>query len=250
MRGLSLVIVAVVMAALLISCKESTPAAPSDVSETGPVGDGGQTGPGRFSTGSGRMKADRQSHSATLLKDGRVLTAGGRGEGHGNYVYYYSVAEVYDPGSKTWTPTGSMSEARKDMASALLPDGRVLVAGGVGDHKEGLKSAEVWDPETGTWSLSSKMSVGRERPEAVVLQDGRVMVIGGKDPLFRSLDSSDVYDPIAGTWTETSAMAIPRYLHRATRLADGRVLVVGGGKRDGPYLDSGEVYDPATDTWS
>ena len=40
-------------------------------------------------------------------------------------------AEIYDPASDTWSPAGRLSEARSEHTATLLPDGRVVVAGGI-----------------------------------------------------------------------------------------------------------------------
>src|SRR5215470_6400542 len=90
--------------------------------------------------------------SATLLKDGRVLVAGGEDfiDGGG------TTAELYNPTTGTWSATGSMSVARFGHTATLLTDGRVLVAGG---DNSGT-SAELYNPTTGTWSATGSTSVG------------------------------------------------------------------------------------------
>jgi hypothetical protein len=74
------------------------------------------------------MTDARYLHTATLLPDGRVLVAGGA------FTDGRASAELYDPVTGTWTPTGSMTTGRLAFAATLLPDGRVLVAGGGGDE--------------------------------------------------------------------------------------------------------------------
>ena len=84
----------------------------------------------------GSMATARAFHTATLLPDGEVLVAGGGEPGPAS-------AELYDPGTGTWTATASMSTGRAYHTATLLPDGRVLVAGGMG---AGRGSAELYDP--------------------------------------------------------------------------------------------------------
>ena len=48
--------------------------------------------------------------------------------------------------------TGSLATARAIHTATLLPNGKVLVAGGVSDQLVSLSSAELYDPATGTWS--------------------------------------------------------------------------------------------------
>ena len=78
---------------------------------------------------------DDPSHTygatATLLQDGRVLVAGGEVESDGDAS---SAADLYNPTTGQWTPTGSMRTARRGHIATLLADGRVLVAGGWNYH--------------------------------------------------------------------------------------------------------------------
>lgn len=78
---------------------------------------------GRF-TKTGSMSVARDWATAILLRDGRVLVAGG-----GTEDMDTRAAEIYDPSTGKFTVTGSMSAARSMNPSILLPDGRVLVVG-------------------------------------------------------------------------------------------------------------------------
>jgi hypothetical protein len=90
------------------------------------------------------MTTARAAHTATLLPNGQVLVAGGKGD---NYVSLAS-AELYDPATGVWTPTSSMSTARAYYTATLLPDGQVLVAGGLGDGVS-LPTAELYQAAAG-----------------------------------------------------------------------------------------------------
>ncbi len=191
----------------------------------------------------GSMHVGRSNHTATLLPDGKVLVAGGYGQQGGGSAT--SSAEVYDPGTGTWAPTGDMSIDRAHHTATLLPDGRVLVAGGDGYH--GITTAaELYDPDTRTWVPTGRMSVARTGQTATLLPDGRVLVAGGR--AGSPTGSAEVYDPGTGTWAPTGSMHEGRAYHTATLLPDGRVLVAGGFN-DTP-LASAEVYDPGTGTWA
>jgi hypothetical protein len=89
------------------------------------------------------MTSPRRQHNATLLPDGRVLITGGSsGSGFDNSSYPVRYAELYDPAANTWTRLASNTIYRGYHSTALLlPDGRVLSAGG-----RNRRTAEVFSP--------------------------------------------------------------------------------------------------------
>src|SRR6266851_4282427 len=76
--------------------------------------------------------------------------------------------------SPGWHPTSSMSVARQNATATLLPDGTVLVVGGMNERL--LASAEIYDPATGNWTETASLEVARATHAAQALQDGRVLV--------------------------------------------------------------------------
>lgn len=89
----------------------------------------------------GGMNCSRAYHSATLLKNGNVLVAGGT-----NGSQSYTQAEVYHPTTDTWTVTGSMHDSRAWYTATLLANGKVLVAGGWNNGDSSSASAELYTP--------------------------------------------------------------------------------------------------------
>ena len=196
---------------------------------------------GTFSP-TGSMSIARKAHTATMFTDGRVLIAGGDNDCAASSCALAS-AEIYDPKTDRFSPTGSMKLGRNGPAAALLADGRVLVAGCYGTGATpSLASAEVYDPKTGKFSATGSMATARWGHTATPLEDGRVLVAGGS-----GISSAEIYDPKTGMFSPTGPMATTRDWDTATRLADGSVLVVGGADCSGSPCVSrltADLYNP------
>jgi Kelch motif/Galactose oxidase, central domain len=199
-------------------------------------------------TATGSLNRARREHTATLLPDGKVLVAGGFFDMPGTTTGGNSLAtaEIYDPASGTWTLTGSLATPRRGHSATLLPNGRVLVAGGNDWFHAGiLRSAEMYDPATGTWTETVSMAYPRGGPRATLLLSGKVLVLGNDTDAGPF--TSELYDPANGTWTTTGNLAHRSY-GSATLLPGGRVLVTGGYIA-GAY-SSAELYDPVSGSWT
>jgi hypothetical protein len=192
------------------------------------------------------MADARVGATATLLRDGWVLVAGGFADGMANGVR--ASAELYDPSSGTWARTGDLLQARAGQAATLLMDGTVLVAGGGTSPTEALNSAEIYDPATGKWSAAPTMGKVRADHTATLLLDGRVLVAGG-DAGSGALASAEVFDPTTRKWSATGQLRTARAGANAVRLWTGQVLVAGGTTGTTP-LASAELFDPDTANWS
>jgi WD40 repeat protein len=143
-------------------------------------------------------------------------------------------------GTGVFTATGAMTVARSNHTATLLPNGKVLMAGGSADTR-----AELYDPSTGTFALTGTMHISRNAQTATLLSNGKVLIIGGGSDA-----SVELYDPVAGTFSLIVTASDSWGYHTATALSDGRVLVAGGmGTSSGP-LASAEVYDPGKSTFT
>jgi galactose oxidase-like protein len=200
------------------------------------------------------MTTARANAAAIRLRDGRVLLCGGTATGEVGGVL--SSAELYDPGARTFTTTGSMTVPRAGQTITMLRNGRVLLTGGVQNagFRSQLSSAEIYDPAAGTFSATGSMSVPREGHTATMLRDGRVLIAGGSDNGIHTLDSAEIYDPSSGTFRRTGHLHQPRVAHVAALLGTGKVLIAGGGRggMPGGYIsyDTAEMYDPSTRSFS
>jgi hypothetical protein len=187
-------------------------------------------------TATGSLGTARTTHTATLLPSGKVLVAGGFYSLDGGYsAIYLTSAELYDPGTGTWTSTGSLGTARGSHTATLLSSGKVLVAGGAGNSGF-LASAELYDPATGTWAAMGSLATTRYGHTATLLPSGKVLVAGGAN----GVALAELYDPGTGTWAATGSPMARQYVV-ATLLPSGKVLVEGGGSNSG-ITASAELY--------
>lgn len=139
---------------------------------------------------------------------------------------------------------GSMKARRAAHTATLLPDGRVLIAGGFAGDENSLASAEIFDPQTNEFSSAGEMNVSRSGHSATLLPGGRVLIAGGYNGDY--LDSAEIYDAKTGKFTPTGKMTLPRSGQTAVLLANGKVLLAGGVGTRWTFLAGAELYDPAT----
>ncbi|MGE3175082.1 MAG: Kelch repeat-containing protein [Planctomycetota bacterium] len=221
----------------------------------------------------------RQLHTATALGSGpldnvtEVLICGGA---TGSFIVPTPMAsaELYSPLTRTTSALPALSLPRASHRAARLPDGRVLVTGGVTTGGIVTATCEFFDPQTLTFVPAPAMLAPRAGHALTLLDDGRVLATGGVADwqnagvnfiaaLNTAQNSAEVFDPVAGTWSALPPMASPRLGHSHTVLLDGRVLVVSGisggysgalgglGSGQVPfYTGTCETFDPATDTFT
>jgi N-acetylneuraminic acid mutarotase len=203
---------------------------------------------GNTLSGSSRQTG-RVSDLVTTTHAGQVLIVGGLGSTSNNATAMNATAACFDLASKTFSiTTGMPGTPRQRHSSTLLPNEKILLAGG----KDGftiLSSAEIYDPVSGTFSpTTGTMNRERSRHTATSLASGKVLIAGGQSSSSIN-NTAELFDPIANTFSLIPAtMNFPREAHTATRLADGTVLLAGG--IDGVSVSStAEIYDPVSSSF-
>lgn len=205
-----------------------------------------------------KMHEQHRQHSMNALADGRVLVAGGRTRALSPNGAEFTVAntEIYDPATNGWAGAAPMHQPRYDHQAVLLPDGRVLVAGGSYAETKGtvvtvttLNSAEIYNPQSDTWETIAPMATPRVGYSLTILLDGTVLAVGGAGS---ALTSAERYDPDQQRWLPTSNLSVGVRNHTATCLANGNVVLAGGyNSPEGSASESATVqqYDTASSSF-
>ncbi len=191
-----------------------------------------------------------QGSTATRLNDGRVLIVGGR-DGKGQPAQPVGApplpplpdltsAEIYDPAAGTFTPTGNLNTPRAYHTATLLPDGRVLIAGGQSDPPL-VGAVEIYDPATGTFEVAGCLDIERRRHSATLVQNGKVLIAGGSTGVAEAPTEFELYDPELGRTVLEGSCGCGDLT--ATALLDGKALIVGS---IGPAV----LYDPSGESFT
>jgi len=184
------------------------------------------------------MSTPRAQHTATLLADGRVLIAGGRNGTNGTQDL--ASAELYDPSTDAFTPSGVMINLRGLHWATVLADGRVLMTGCAIPCNSAI--AEFYDPATGSFADAGTPGAGGGA--ATLLTDGRVLIPGGCPA------DAELYDPVAGTFISLGHTIGPHEFSAATLIPVGTVLITGGQLPGGNGDSGAELYMSTTGTFA
>jgi hypothetical protein len=174
-----------------------------------------------------------------------VLVVGGQGLGANDSV------ELFDPATRSWAMAESVPGAQGVSwhTANLLPDGRVVVAGGFGETAS-IDTTFLYDEVSGTWSTSGILDEARNAHVSALLADGRVLVAGGEGQAGDLLATAEVFDPDTGIWSPAGSMGFEVQYSRAATLSDGRVIVAGGETEDIEGISQVALFDPTTTMWS
>ncbi|MCH7642773.1 MAG: protein kinase, partial [Chloroflexi bacterium] len=193
---------------------------------------------GEWQTGQ-PLAAARAEHTATTLRDGRVLVVGGQRDA--------GTAEIFDAFENRWGSAGSISHPRTRHTAILLSDGKVLIAGGY-KNLEPFGGCEIYDPESNNWSSAPEMLVVRAGHTAALMRDGKVLVAGGYGA--NGIEASaELFDPRTSEWTRVGSMVSQRAEAVMIGLPSGNAVVFGGLGEDGREA-SVEIFKPVTNSWA
>ena len=153
------------------------------------------------------------------------------------------------PGVGSVSAATPMLEPRSGHTATLLPDGKVLMVGGMRRNQDFYRSAELYDPAIGKFQRTGEMSLARVGHLAILLRSGKVLIAGGWVG-HGCTDSAELYDPSTGKFTVIAKMTTRRGGPSATLLANGDVLITGGADHDTPGgMAEAELFNAATLTF-
>jgi hypothetical protein len=146
----------------------------------------------------------------------------------------------------TLRATSPMLEPRSGHSATLLPNGKVLIAGGMRRNQDFYSSAELYDPATGKFTPTGSMPLATVGNTAVLLKSGKVLMLGGWVG-HGTTDLAEIYDPATGKFSDAGRMTTKRARPTVALLANGDVLLAGGEDYDGaPSLATAELYRAAS----
>lgn len=183
---------------------------------------------GKWEPVSAALSAERILHTASLLRDGGVMFAGGATGLHPDKPGLNVVGDVelFRDGKVASLPPLRVARARH--TATALADGSIMVAGGSDGNGAALDAVEIWNPASQAWHGAVPLASRRHSHTATILDDGRVLIAGGVGDKGQPLASVEIWNPQTRTWSVGEALPYPLRGHAAVRLASGDVLVAGG----------------------
>ncbi len=155
------------------------------------------------SNGPGRTRWAFVAIHVTLLANGNVLAWDDHTENQGMYMWHPTTGAIttYPPSSANLWCSGH----------TMLPDGRLLIAGGTGNtFNIGLRDGVVYNPVTDSFSAVAQMTYARYYPTLITLADGNALVFSGTNGCSTCLQNiPERYNRLANTLDVTAGDADP-----------------------------------------
>jgi hypothetical protein len=178
----------------------------------------------------------RDYHTSVVLPGGSIVLIGGHYFHYDTRVIFNDVWRSTDQGT-TWTQIAVKAEwtARYGHTSVVLPDGSIILMGGVYDYP-GKYLNDVWrsTDQGATWTQVTANAgwSARTRHTSVVLPDGSIVLMGGYDYYANPRYRKDVWRSTdqGATWVQMTASApwAGRHNHASVALPDGSIVLMGG----------------------
>jgi RHS repeat-associated protein len=181
------------------------------------------------------------SATSTLLPSGQYLQTGGTAS-----QQVVSDLSLYDPVTQQTTAQPfKLVTARAGHSATVLPDGKILILGGVGQDGFPVASIEIIDLGAQTLQvITSPGLIARSQHRATLLTDGKVLITGGLGANGQIVSSAELWNPQTQAAEALGASLLTaRYNHIAQVLADSPVLINGGQDATGKAVTSSELYD-------
>ena len=180
--------------------------------------------------------------AAAQLADGRWLLSGGD--------QTQAALRLVDATGRGSILPAHLNQPRTEHSATLLPDGTVLIFGGMSPSGAVLDTAEVFDPANASLSLLGSVGLlPRAAHTATVLKDGRLLLAGGFGADRQPILDAELYNPTTRQTERFNARLDSARLHQiAALLPDqaGSVLWWGGSNERGKLRGDGDVYDPTS----
>ncbi|KAL3852338.1 hypothetical protein ACJMK2_015995 [Sinanodonta woodiana] len=172
-----------------------------------------------------------------------------------------SSVECYSILNKNWFYVNPMFTARKGASAGVL-NGKLLVAGGIGESNDVpstvqvLNCVELFDPRTNSWTKLNNLRFPRCYTNIVNVQ-GRIYICGGatrsyncKNSVLNSVSSIDIYEPKTDHWSLATNMVFPRHSAGAAVIGDQIYIIGGMSSHNNRLLQSVECYDTTRGVWA
>jgi hypothetical protein len=182
---------------------------------------------------------------------------------HTGKVLLFGYPDGHAPGPSAARLFDSVTNATQDVTlpfpidifcagQSVMPDGRVLVDGGLDDEHypghAGITNTTLFDPISETWSAAAPMTYSRWYPTTLVTPGGSILAVTGTQADGKTITAQiESYDPTSDTWT-----VLPPSANVPNAQADYPLLIVlKNGKifYPGPRQDS-QMFDPISQSWS